>query len=144
MTAQVRGDNMHGLPKEAQLVEPLPGTAAITMDKEERRGRTLGVIIDRVYVDDADTPWGLRMTSSGRIDDTAVEFDVESHVLPLFQSTWHPRGPIHPSTPPRATTFCRAPVPTGVAGRFSISSAAFRAPVRPTAAVASVGGRSQP
>ena len=42
---------MHGLPKEAQLVEPLCGTAAVTMDKEERPGCFLGV-----YIYDADTP----------------------------------------------------------------------------------------
>ncbi len=42
---------MHSLPKEAQLIEPLYGTAAIAMDKEERPGCILGV-----YIYDADSP----------------------------------------------------------------------------------------
>src|SRR5260370_34300906 len=77
MSTQVGGKEVHTLPKEAQLVEPLRNIATKAMHEEESLCGPL-----RMDIDHADAPETLGTASSRHIDGAAVEVHIEWHKGP--------------------------------------------------------------
>src|SRR6266567_8825696 len=77
----VGGKHPHALAEEAQLVEPVRGTAPVAVHEEKSPRGSLGVDVDH-----ADTPGPLCTACGGRIDGAAIEFDIEWHMFPPLPS----------------------------------------------------------